>query len=331
MWIVVTPVAAIGIAFSLLYSCSDKSETTASSTCAKGASLTANPPPKGGGGKAPGGGSSESCSTEQGSKGSSGSTGDSCALTEDTTATATENAHGCALLTRDTSSCLASREAQGLSGFWLKFSCNVTLTKSGSNVILTSNNLPDHKSFYFSSTDPCYETFTSTSRAANPNQIASQTITMTVPYEPTAASSTTEMSMGVVGMALNGVAIYSNAAAPGDDIYAEEATFDKCDGHPDNSSRYHYHSEPSAITNEDAAFVGVMRDGFPIYGRNDYETDTAATDLDTAGGKIGKTVDSPESDVYHYQVNLQTNGTDSLYFLTAGHYKGTAGSCTGCQ
>lgn len=258
-------------------------------------------------------------------------TASGCTLIANTTATTTLNTYGCALLTRDTSSCKADREAQGLSGFWLKFSCNVTLQKSGANVILTSENEPDTKSFYYNTTDACYEAFSSTARRANPNKIAAQTITMTVPYNPTAAATARATTGGVIGMALNGIAIYSNTAAPGDNIYEEEATFDKCDGHPDSSSRYHYHTEPSAITNTDSNFVGVLRDGFPIYGRNDYETGTTVTGLDAQGGKTGKTADSPSTAVYHYHVNLQTDGTDSAYFISTGYYKGTAGTCTGCQ
>src|ERR1043165_560780 len=50
-----------------------------------------------------------------------------CALAANTTATSTVNA-GCALLERDTSSCREAREEIGLSGFWLKFSCRVTIT-----------------------------------------------------------------------------------------------------------------------------------------------------------------------------------------------------------
>ena len=153
---------------------------------------------------------------------------------------------------------------------------------------------------------------------------------MTVPFAPAAVTSPVATAEGAIGMALNGVVIFDNTAAPGDDIYNEEATFDKCDGHPEMTSRYHYHTEPSAISNSDANFIGVMRDGIPIYGRNDSATSTTVTGL-TKGAKTGKTVDSTSTDVLHYQANLQTNGTKSAYFLSAGYYVGTAGACTGCQ
>ncbi len=54
-------------------------------------------------------------SSTSGTSGSSGSTGSTCSATSNTTATTTLNSYGCALLTRDTSSCKADREAQGLS------------------------------------------------------------------------------------------------------------------------------------------------------------------------------------------------------------------------
>jgi hypothetical protein len=207
----------------------------------------------------------------------------------------------------------------------------VTLTKSGSNVTIATTDIPDSKSYYYNSSDPCYQAFSSTARRANPNLIAAKTISITVPYSPSAAASPTATPEGIIGIALNGVGIYDNSAAPGDDIYNEEATFDWCDGHPDVSSTYHYHSEPSSISNNDAAFIGVMRDGFPIYGRNDYTTKTVVTGLDAQGGKTSTTVDSTSTPVYHYHLNLQTNGVKSVYFISAGAYAGTPGSCTGCQ
>lgn len=270
-----------------------------------------------------------SCGGGSSSSSSSGST--TCTLTDNTTEGAVST-NGCYLLTRDTSSCQASRIAQGLSGFWLNFSCRVTLTKSSSNVILTVDSQPDYKSAYFSTSNACYKAGFPSGRAANPNTLGAQSISMTVPYSPTAAGGTTgnAMSMGAIGIALNGVVIFSNAAAPGDDIYNEIATFDKCEGHP-AGTMYHYHSEPTTASNSDANFIGVMRDGFPIYGRYDSGSVTPTLNKASGGGHQGTTVDSPSTSVYHYHVNLQTSGASSAYFITSGYYMGTAGSCTGCN
>ena len=109
-----------------------------------------------------------------------------------------------------------------------------------------------------------------------------------------------------------------NFAAPGDDIFQEAATFDACGGHPQMTGEYHYHTEPYAISDDDDAFIGVMRDGYPIYGRHDPDGSTPT--LDAAGGHTSVTVDSPTTPVYHYHLNLQTSTSpttlgDSDWFL----------------
>ncbi len=275
-----------------------------------------------------------SCSKSSDSSSTTAAT--TCTLTDNTTEVSSST-NGCYLLTRDVSSCQASRTAQGLSGFWLKFSCRVTLTKSGSNVVITTDNQPDHKSPYFATTNGCYAAGFPSGRAANPNTLAAQSISMTVPFSPSTPSGSTgtAMSMGIVGVTLNGVVIYSNAAAPGDDIYAEVYTFDKCEGHPAGTV-YHYHTEPTTASQSDNKFIGVMRDGFPIYGRYDSGTTAPTLDKATGGGHLGTTVDSTSTSVYHYHLNLQTSASgtyagNSAYFITTGFYMGTAGACTGCN
>ncbi|HYX32921.1 MAG TPA: hypothetical protein VE954_07385 [Oligoflexus sp.] len=122
------------------------------------------------------------------------------------------NTYGCSLLTRDTSSCEASRTAQGLSGYWLKFSCRVTLTKSGSNVTVTTDSQPDYKTAYFGSTHACYQTLTATGRGTNPSTLSAQSIAMTVPVAATKAASTTTVSGQIIGLTLNGIAVFGNYA-----------------------------------------------------------------------------------------------------------------------
>ena len=251
-----------------------------------------------------------------------------CTLTAETAATSTVT-NGCALLRRDTSSCDAARMGQGLSGFWLKFSCRVALTAEAATVVLTTDDQPDYESNYFAATSPCHVAYAT--QFPDPNTIATQQIAMTVPSAPGGGSAV--MALGAVGMALNGVAIFDNQAAPGDDIFDESGSFDQCQGHPQQQGVYHYHSEPYAISYADDAFIGVMRDGNPIYGR--YDPDGSLPALDASGGHTGVTVDSPAMPVYHYHLNLQTStnaGTagEMVWFLTTGTYASTPGSCTGC-
>ena len=257
------------------------------------------------------------------------SSSDECLLVQNTTATSTVNPNGCAVLDRDTSGCAASRSAAGLTGYWLKFSCRVTLSKTANGVSAQADGQPDYKSNYFTSSDPCHETYTGATQ--NPNLIAAQHYTVTFPTSPDTQSKTMN-GTAVVGLAVNGVPVFGNFAAPGDDIYQEAQTFDRCGAHPQNTGHYHYHGEPYAISYNDSNFIGVMRDGYPIYGRKD--PNGSLPTLDSFGGHTGVTVDSPTTPVYHYHVNEQTStnpGTSGQkqWFLTTGTFRGTPGACSG--
>jgi hypothetical protein len=257
-------------------------------------------------------------------------TGSGCTLTANTSTVST-NANGCALLARDTSGCAACRTGLGLSGFWLKFSCRVgiSVVSSGgqSYVRLVTDDQPDYQTDYFASGNACY---LSVGTKLNPNRLVAKTVTMDVATTP---NTTATYIPGTIGMALNGVMLFSNIAAPGDDIYQEAQTFDRCQGHPTPTSTYHYHSEPYSISYNDSAFIGVLRDGVPLYGRRDM--DGSLPTLDSHGGHTGTTPDSA-TPVYHYHVNLQvsTSGSSagsSQWFLTTGTLRGSTASCSGCD
>ena len=84
---------------------------------------------------------------------------------------------------------------------------------------------------------------------------------------------------GPVGVALNGVPIYSQSGKSTcvDAAQQEGTTFDKCAGHEDpETHEYHYHVAPSCLLKQlnytgskyhrHSAQVGWALDGFPIYG-----------------------------------------------------------------
>ena len=221
-----------------------------------------------------------------------------------------------------------ARQALGLTGFWLKFSCRVTLSVMGTEVRATADGQPDYKSNYFQTSNICYETYTG--GVQNPNTLAAKSYVVSFPQTPNMTS--TMMAGAIVGLALNGVPIFGNFAAPGDDIYQEAMTFDRCGAHPDMNGRYHYHGEPYAISYDDARLIGVMRDGYAIYGRDD--DGGGSPTLDAQGGHTG-TKPHSAAPVYHYHLNLQTStaaGTagQMQWFLTTGTYHGTPGTCVGC-
>jgi len=251
-----------------------------------------------------------------------------CTLMASTTPTSVVSSSGCVLLDRDTSACEADRKNQGLSGFWLELSCRVTLMTSAGKVSAKADGQPDYLSNYFPPDNVCHEVYTGGKQ--NPNDLLPKTYDIAFPT--TADTSPTIMMLGIVGLAVNGVPIFGDFAAPGDDIFAEAATFDRCAAHPTAGGMYHYHSEPLAISQDDDRFIGVMRDGYPIYGRKDI--DGSYPTLDATGGHTGVTKHSPTTPTYHYHVNLQTNAqntTQSQWFITAGTYHGSPADCPDCN
>jgi len=138
-----------------------------------------------------------------------------------------------------------------------------TITVEGNNRVFTSNDLPDHPTgtFPVSSNDDAYQI------DRNPNSIASQNISFSVPANPNVAAPPTCIG-GEVGIMLSGVLIFSSFDAEGRDAVAHEVQ-DNCDGHPQKDSFYHYHSLSDCIpdsTTGHSALVGYAFDGFGIYG-----------------------------------------------------------------
>ena len=63
---------------------------------------------------------------------------------------------------------------------------------------------------------------------------------------------------------------------------------------------YHYHLEPKAWPDDDDKLIGIIADGFFLYGRRDYDG-TYPTDLDESGGHFGPTIHNPAGE-YHYHI-----------------------------
>jgi len=101
---------------------------------------------------------------------------------------------------------------------------------------------------------------------------------------------TNDAIKGFIGVAINGVLIYSNADANNlDAVVNEGMSFDKCGGHADPNGNYHYHMEPTAgcvyndTTGQHSPLFGFMMDGIPIYGSLG-DNGVAPTNLDECGG-----------------------------------------------
>ena len=81
------------------------------------------------------------------------------------------------------------------------FDSTVALLKSGSTVVIQSDGIPNHKSPYFSATDSRYEADTLSTFKKNPNSIATQSLTFTIPLNPAVAASHSSTALGPIGVA----------------------------------------------------------------------------------------------------------------------------------
>ena len=96
-------------------------------------------------------------------------------------------------------------------------------------------------------------------------------MSVVLPSNPAKAASPACSSAAgaVIGFLNTGVAIFNALDAGGKDAPAHEIQ-DSCDGHPEVTGQYHYHSLPRCIAvgskKKHSKRIGWARDGFPIFG-----------------------------------------------------------------
>lgn len=210
------------------------------------------------------------------------------------------------------------------------FNC-VQVTVVGTNYQFVSNDIPEHNSAYFPTTDSRYESSMPVGRAVNPNQISEQSYTFTIPITPVFGGGTAT-SFDAIGVATDGIVFYNNEAAPGDTLAAEIATLDNANAHPTNTGSYHYHIEPLKITNDDSKIIGILRDGYTVFGRkcpatNDYPGNNGDA-LDSFNGHTAETGITGLGIVYHYHVfDIASDDGDGVSEpVITDTYRGTPGS-----
>lgn len=216
---------------------------------------------------------------------------------------------------------------------------NFTITLSGDKVTLKSNGRPNHTSPYWSNTTTrSIDGITTKGASSNhalfvpplnndyskmaPGNIDSfnGSFSLTVPASPQKASSSTATGLGPIGMAVSGAMIYNDEEGPSIPLSNAAPSLDYSGAHTGPQS-YHYHLEPKAWTNDDDKLVGIISDGFFVYGRKCYATGTYPTDLDASGGHTSKTKYSSSGEYhYHIQNSLYLN---QYYIIFPGNYQGT--------
>ena len=164
--------------------------------------------------------------------------------------------------------------------------------------VVTTNDLPrDHTTgeFPVSSSDPAY------AYDRNPNHIAAQSLTYALTADPP-VSATPSCVGGEAGVMTTGVALFDAFDAGGRDAGAWEVQ-DGCNGHPQITSEYHYHTLSTCIQDTGVATViGYALDGFPITGAKVGTNNILTTrDLDECHGITSTiTLDGKPVRSYHY-------------------------------
>jgi len=203
----------------------------------------------------------------------------------------------------------------------------VSYSINDNTLTITTTDLPNHTSPYWPTDNPLYETYngTNSSFQLNPNIISTQNITFTIPLHPAEATNKEATRLGPIGIARNGIVFYNQYAGPNNQPLTNEInSFDQWLGHPQNTGQYHYHIEPTYLTDQfgDDAFLGLLADGFPVYGPLENGSTITNTDLDEYHGHTHTNSDFPDG-IYHYHV---TPNQDP--YINGNGYFGTPGNIT---
>ena len=217
-------------------------------------------------------------------------------------------------------------EDDGIPAAYKLFDEKMEIYIDGDFMVIESDNVPNHPSPYFQTSDSQYEAYNGTNNSyrRNPNDIEEQTFVYRIPINPTEATNKSNTRLGSIGIAINGVAFFNQYAGPNNQPLTNEInSFDQYNGHPQNSGVYHYHFEPIYLSSEHGrgAFLGFLLDGFPVYGPEENGEVLTSDDLDEYHGHFGPTPEYPDG-IYHYHF------TEDDPYLNGGQYFGTPGTQT---
>lgn len=224
---------------------------------------------------------------------------------------------------------------------------NTDIMLSGNNVIIETNGMANHTSPYWSNTtERCAqppmgpELCTNTNTTVNhplfvePTETTYQfmapgniddfngSYSLTVLAAPALATISSSTGLGAIGIAVSGANIYNDQEGPNMPLDNNTiGSFDYTAAHTGPQS-YHYHLEPKAWSNDDDELIGIIADGFFIYGRKCNSTNDYPTDLDVSGGHTSTTQHSEGASEYHYHIQNELY-LNEFYILFPGDYQGT--------
>jgi hypothetical protein len=139
---------------------------------------------------------------------------------------------------------------------------NIRVGHAGRFLLIDSQGYPNHPTAMFPN-------------SRNPNRIRVQDFHFKLPLEPRRGESITQVPMGPIGMALNGVVFFNPFEAGGINAIEgySEVWLDSCCGHPQQTGVYHYHKFPSCVKTPfpdlgrgHSPVIGFAFDGYPLHG-----------------------------------------------------------------
>ncbi len=224
---------------------------------------------------------------------------------------------------------------------WIKnnFKCSVAFV-NGSNYCFRSANLNNATSPYWGTGATLYTQTMPGANQANPNKTKSQKFIYKIPITPTrntGSLTSTQGGLASIGITVNGLAVFNNAAAPGDTLATEATSFDSQGGHPESTGSYHHHANVVNGTGGNDltasnSLVGIALDGYAIYGRKcSGQGNVDATGLDAYHGHETVTAHFSTA-TYHYHYGGTTGGgndaTAGIPTLMGSSFYGVIGSVT---
>lgn len=197
---------------------------------------------------------------------------------------------------------------------------NTDIYLDGSEVVIETNGLPNHTTPYWGEGNALYvepTVATGLTPSIIPNFDGSNTLR--VSSSPDLASTSSATNLGAIGISVSGAAIFNDQEGNGA-LSDAIVSLDYTGGHI-GPAEYHYHLEPTAFSEDDENLVGILADGFFIYGRKCNSTGDYPIDLDASGGHTTSTQHTTEAE-YHYHIENELY-LNAYYIIFPGDYQGT--------
>lgn len=185
----------------------------------------------------------------------------------------------------------------------------VTVSFDGGEITIESNGLPNHTSPFYDSSNGLYiDPVVADPNAMSPGTIREGNLSLTVSATPQLAATSSATGLGSIGISVTGAPIFNGQEGPNTSLSENIASgFDYAGGHM-GPTGYHYHIESADVVEnttlsfDDEKLVGIMSDGFLLYGRRCSANGEHPADLDASGGHIAPTQHSDGEGFYHYHI-----------------------------